>query len=243
MDSQVGYGGHNDAAALLAVDRINPVRTRFRPCGGTADRDATAADRSLSLNFEVDTLLLLGNLRLIQKNYEGAVQLFTQAINLAPERAEAYQGRGDAYIAEGKLQQAVDDFTQAIELDGSKPLFYDSRGALYATLGQHEQAIADFSQALKLNPIIPYAYLYRGVSYYSTGKYERALGDFNIAIYLAPDKPEAYAWRGVTYLALGVNKQQAHADLCRHLQLAGDNPMPNITDLIAEYGWQCSSSS
>lgn len=63
----------------------------------------------------------LGIRYLSEGNYEEAIIAFTAAIEIDPNRAEAYVGRGDAYVGSGEtednLTAALADYAAALELD------------------------------------------------------------------------------------------------------------------------------
>ena len=56
-----------------------------------------------------------------QGRYDEAIKECTEAIELAPNFAEAYSNRGIAYVQKGELDQAIADFDKAIELDPDLP--------------------------------------------------------------------------------------------------------------------------
>ena len=58
----------------------------------------------------------LGVRYLAEGNYEEAILAFTAAIEIDPKRAEAYTGRGDAYMQTGDPAQAEHDYRMAWEL-------------------------------------------------------------------------------------------------------------------------------
>ena len=61
----------------------------------------------------------LGVRYLSEGNYEEAIIAFTAAIEIDPNRAEAYVGRGDAYVASGETEEnlaaALADYEAAME--------------------------------------------------------------------------------------------------------------------------------
>ena len=65
----------------------------------------------------------LGVRYLSEGNYGEAILAFTAAIEIDPNRAEAYVGRGDAYIGSGEngetLAAALADYQKAVDLDES----------------------------------------------------------------------------------------------------------------------------
>ncbi|RNA67381.1 tetratricopeptide repeat protein [Prosthecochloris sp. ZM_2] len=55
--------------------------------------------------------------KLKQKDFDGAFEDFTTAIDKDPEFAEAYLNRGFVHGNRGELEDALADFNKAIELD------------------------------------------------------------------------------------------------------------------------------
>ncbi len=60
----------------------------------------------------------------MQFNFESAINDYTKAIELAPNRGLYYMGRGNAYLLYGKPEKAKSDLEKAIELGetGAKKL-------------------------------------------------------------------------------------------------------------------------
>ena len=87
----------------------------------------------------------LGIRYLSEGNYEEAIIAFTAAIEIDPKRAEAYVGRGDAYIGSGEtednLTAAQADYEQAIELDVSDVNTYLKLTNLYIIQGEYDRAL------------------------------------------------------------------------------------------------------
>ena len=63
--------------------------------------------------------------------YDLAIAEYTKAIELDPENAVAYNGRGDVYYDKGELALAIADYTQAIKLDPQYAVAYYNRGNAY----------------------------------------------------------------------------------------------------------------
>ena len=60
----------------------------------------------------------LGIRYLSEGNYEEAIITFTAAIEIDPNRAEAYMGRGDAYVGSGETDDNRPLYTSPIPRDG-----------------------------------------------------------------------------------------------------------------------------
>lgn len=156
-------------------------------------------------------------------NYEQAITDFSQAIELQPDLAEAYNNRGIAYAGSGDLQQAIADYSKAIELQPGFAEAHYNRGNAYAGSGDFGQALADFNKAIELQPDYAEAYTNRGAAYASSGDGERAIADFNQAIELQPDFAEVYFVRGLVYYYYFGDRQQAIADFSQAIELKPDH--------------------
>lgn len=86
----------------------------------------------------------LGMQYLTDGNYEEAIVAFAAAIEIEPNQALAYIGRGDAYIGSGEtdenLTAALADYQQAIELDAGNADAYLGMADAYIRRGEFGQA-------------------------------------------------------------------------------------------------------
>ena len=56
-----------------------------------------------------------------------AVEAFTQAIMLRPEKAEYFYNRGNCYNKIGETQKALLDYSMAIRIDNKTATYYEHR--------------------------------------------------------------------------------------------------------------------
>ena len=138
-----------------------------------------------------------------QGNHVGAIEEYTQAINIFQDRAYAYYTRGHSKYLLGQLDEAIDDYTQAINLDPKYADVYNARGVAKKDLGQHDEAINDLTQAIKLDPEHAFAYNNRGIAKYFLGQLDEAIDDYTQAIKLDPEYVYAYYNRGIAKEVLG----------------------------------------
>ena len=77
-------------------------------------------------------------------DYEEAIIAFTAAIEIDPKRAEAYVGRGDAYVlsgdSRGNLRAARADYEKALELDETLAAAYLGLVDVYIRQEKFEKA-------------------------------------------------------------------------------------------------------
>lgn len=85
-----------------------------------------------------------------QKNFEGAIADFNQAIQLKLDYALAYYNRGNAYAKTNNIRAAIADYSQVILLKPNNAYVRYDRGTLRASTKDKQGAIDDFQQALAL---------------------------------------------------------------------------------------------
>jgi lipoprotein NlpI len=66
--------------------------------------------------------------------------------------AEAFDGRGRAYILKGQNDLAIEDLDKAISLNPNFAEAFNDRGVAYRFKNKFDLAIADFDKALALDP-------------------------------------------------------------------------------------------
>lgn len=122
-----------------------------------------------------------------QKDYTGAIEEFTRALQLAPD-AEAYYQRGLAYYDSGAIHNAVSDYTEALNLNPQCVEAYYCRALARVTLKNLPGAEADVDQAIRLNPNYAAAYSLRGMVRRKQGQIHDAIANFKKAAQLYLDK-------------------------------------------------------
>lgn len=142
---------------------------------------------------------------LSEKDLQKAIELYSKAIELDPNFAEAYSNRGYAKYLLGEEKNALQDYDKAIELNPNLSETYNNRGNAKESLGDENGALEDYDKAIELNPDYANAYNNRGIVKRELGDTTGAMIDFNKAIELRGDFPEAYCNRGVLKEKIGDN--------------------------------------
>jgi tetratricopeptide (TPR) repeat protein len=131
------------------------------------------------------------------KDYNKAIDDFTQALNLYPYSIDAYINRGLCYYQKEDYNKALQDYNMALKIkpDGD---VYHNRGDLYDQLGDYEKAIKDYGEAIKINPDDGEAYKKRGNIYIKLKKFKDAIQDLTKALEYIKDTTifynRAIAW-------------------------------------------------
>ena len=90
------------------------------------------------------------NKLLSKKDYEGAIKLYNEAIELNPNYSESYCNRATAYLELKQYERAIQNYNKAIELNPNFARAYINRGKAYKKLGDKSKAEADFKKYDKL---------------------------------------------------------------------------------------------
>ncbi|XP_020091199.1 outer envelope protein 64, chloroplastic isoform X2 [Ananas comosus] len=93
-----------------------------------------------------------GNLAYKEKQWQKAINLYTEAIKLNGKNATYYSNRAAAYLELGSYRQAEADCTSAINLEKKNVKAYLRRGTAREMLGYYKEAVEDFKYALVLEP-------------------------------------------------------------------------------------------
>lgn len=131
-------------------------------------------------------LTRLGNACFATGQFDRAIALYTQALELNISDACLWSNRGTAYVRLALYKMGVRDYIQAIELFPQCGEFYYQRGVAYSALKQYDQAISDYSSCVKLLPKHANSYNNRGNAYRIMKNYSAALADLKQACKLEP---------------------------------------------------------
>lgn len=148
---------------------------------------------------------------------EDAIPFYTKAITIDPLSASSYIRRGEAYVAQGKLDLAVGDFTRGLEFASDRPDWRLLRADAFVQQGQYRAAIFDCETVLKQGESAQrswapelfsvqsqsevekelrwWAYLCLGRACEGDGRDDDALKAYSTSISTAPEFGQAYHHR------------------------------------------------
>lgn len=87
----------------------------------------------------------------VEKDYEKALGLYTEAIVLNPQAALLYAKRGQIYLLLGKPNACIRDCDRALELNPDSAAGHKFRGRAKQLLGHFEEAAVDLRLACKFD--------------------------------------------------------------------------------------------
>lgn len=149
-----------------------------------------------------DNLYIQAGDKFKKRDFQGAIAAFNQAIQLKPDYARAYYGRGAAHSMLNDYRGAIRDYTQAISLDPNYARAYALRGVARSIEEDDQGAIEDINQSLRLDPSFTLIYYFRGRSRFERRDYQGAIEDFNQALRLDRNDLDAYYFRAQARFSL-----------------------------------------
>jgi tetratricopeptide (TPR) repeat protein len=164
---------YNETTRLQALVAMIVV-----PCTAAATMWIGYLKARYRLRRQVPRLLRAGRKHFAQRDFDAALRAYNQAIQAAPELAEAYCHRGLVYHEMGKTEQAMADLDQAIQCDPGFPSAYLERGKLRTANGDLDGALSDFGQLMVIRANDPDTHLQRGVCLVKKGLVDDAVADF-----------------------------------------------------------------
>ncbi|HNH49559.1 MAG TPA: tetratricopeptide repeat protein, partial [Myxococcota bacterium] len=118
-----------------------------------------------------------------------AIQLLSDALEMDPDRADAYINRGHSHLDLGDYSSAMSDFQRAEDLEPKKAEPHFAMGNLYFNRKEYKRAIEFYDHALELDGSHAMARCRRGISHYYRKTYRQAVQDLQAAFRLDPEIP------------------------------------------------------
>ena len=171
-------GAVDDFTGALALDanRLDDRISRASALRSLGQKDKAMEEVNQALTEKPDAvegLRLRAILRNGARDYAGAIEDATRALDLGGADAWTYYQRAYAHDATAKRQEALDDFTKAIEAKQDYADAYSHRGWVNLEVGNAAPARNDELEALKLSPTHAWAH-FRLAAVYAN---ESAKGD------------------------------------------------------------------
>jgi tetratricopeptide (TPR) repeat protein len=119
-------------------------------------------------------------------NPDVQVELYSQAIRLKPDYADAFNNRGVTRYDKGDLEGALQDYDEVIRLTPNYAIAFNNRGSARYDKGDLDGALKDYNEALRLKPDHAKAFYNRSLVRKAKGDPSGAQQDYDQAIHLDP---------------------------------------------------------
>lgn len=157
------------------------------------------------------------NKKLNSQQYEAAIVLYDEILDMNPDILQVYHNRGVAYYESGHPVLALADYNQVLNSDPENFELYFNRAKTYLDLGRYESCKEDVELLKRQYPDTALVYFIEGLLNHQIDNNTGAVNSFTQAISFDPYNDEAFANRGMAYFALeGYNK--AESDLISGLK-------------------------
>ncbi len=103
----------------------------------------------------VDPMFQTGVRLLVENEPAAALEKLNEVIAMRPEFAEAWNRRGDAFVALGDYERALANYSHTIELNPYQFGTLESCGQIWLERSEYRKAADYFRRALELNPNQP----------------------------------------------------------------------------------------
>ncbi|XP_072938537.1 putative protein FAM10A4 isoform X2 [Epargyreus clarus] len=113
---------------------------------GDPDKEPTDEERDQSDEKRSEAMMAFS-----EQEFDKAIALYTEAIQLNPQSALLFAKRGQVYLKQNKLDACIKDCTRALELNCDSAAGYKFRGRAYRLLGKFEEASHDLCESLKID--------------------------------------------------------------------------------------------
>jgi adenylate cyclase len=168
-----------------------------------------------------------------RQDYQYAIRMYKQAIDLDAMYALAYAGTADAYshlyryvdASQENVDMAVEASEKAIALDPDSAEARASRGLAMFISENYTEAEAEFTRAISQNANLFEAYYYFGLACSSQGKFEQAVELYRKAMEMNPADYQSPIFLAQACASLGRRHEEMKARLSsldliqRHLEM------------------------
>jgi tetratricopeptide (TPR) repeat protein len=189
--ASINTGDATHQAAIYLHTADDELSTSITLAGGTPPAAGAAVTPQSAGAFTA-----LGDAKMRQSDWTGAIAAYDQAIKLDPQNVEAYLERGSSKLMNKDRAGGMADYDQAIQLDPKNAEAYIDRGS--AKQGSDTKgAIADLNQAIALDPKNKEAYQRLAGIEWMAQDNNGAIATYDQLIALDPKNGYAYGCRAM----------------------------------------------
>ena len=131
-------------------------------------------------------------------NYEDAVSICKELINLAPDNALYHNTFGIILHKMKRYVEALIEKQKAVELESDSAEYRNSLGITLHALKRYDEALTEYYKAIELDPNDAFYHNNLGITLDYIERYDEALIEMQKAVELEPDNPEYRNSIGVT---------------------------------------------
>jgi serine/threonine protein kinase len=139
---------------------------------------------------------------LIEKQPQKALEKFQSVIDISPNHAKAWKGRGDSLTRLGRWREALSAYDEAIRLNPKDGQAWQGKGNTHFNLEEFTAAIAAYDKALEQKSDDSESLQKKGKALVKLERYPEALNVQQEVINLDPSNAEAFSNLGIALIGL-----------------------------------------
>jgi predicted TPR repeat methyltransferase len=143
--------------------------------------------------------------------YKKSIELYKEALKIAPQRVATYIDCGNAFDADGDKKAAAEHYKKAIGLDENNITAISNLSGTLYELEDYEQSLQMCNRALEINPKYVMAIVNKANILDVTGSPKEAIKLYDRAIKIKPDYAIAYSNKGSVLYELDRYKEAIKA--------------------------------
>ncbi|MEM5788184.1 MAG: tetratricopeptide repeat protein, partial [Syntrophobacteraceae bacterium] len=229
--NQVAVSRPNDASALILLARTQRLNKKDSLAFDTLRNALSANKENLDIRMElVDTFIN-------QKDYDQALKLLDQGLEIKPNEPMLLNRRGDIHAVKKDYKKAESDFRELVRVQPNSPAGYLKLGQFMLNISKPDEAIEAFGKALRAEdawhlalPGIVNAYLLKKDT-------KAALAAVEVEVRKRPQAPIAHYYLAQVLVKTGA-LDKAEPPILEAIKLAPEwiDPYRALTDLYAARG-------
>lgn len=166
--------------------------------------DLTAARRQFDIittahPHSAEARYFKGMLDNAESRFEEALKAIGEAIQLNPNGAVFYGGKGTVHFHQEHWQEAAQAYETSIQLDPNNHELLNNLGSTYLQLDRPKDALRVFIKATELQPSLSTLHLQMSRALKAIGQTAEALESCKTAIHFSPTEAEAHFMMGELY--------------------------------------------
>ncbi|MBE9124829.1 MULTISPECIES: CHAT domain-containing protein [unclassified Coleofasciculus] len=221
------------ALIVLMTAGIASSDAQTRLDRGNVNRRTLSLETLTAQASPLDQLWQQASERRGQGQYEEAIAILDQILQLEPNSFLAWYWRGNSFSSLGQYEEAIASYTEAVQVKPDYLVAWFEQGNAFEQLQQYEEAIAAWQQVLSLQSTSEYEQqLIRttlpvriaSVLLYDLQRYEEAIALYNPILLVESDTATHWIDRGTAFYQLE-QYQSAIADYDRAIELDETNAL------------------
>jgi len=143
-----------------------------------------------------------GYIKWLNKDYEGSVSDYQQAVKNKKRYAIAWYNMGISYYDWGKYTESINAYDSALVINPQYRDVYNNRGISKFKMNRFQESIDDYTKVIALDPNANETYFNRALVYQAINKNNEAINDLEKVLSLNPNSSQAYYYKAVNYQAI-----------------------------------------